>query len=215
MHWIVDTVRHYLMAWGYWAVVLGLLLEDAGLPLPGETILIFASFLAYKHQQLNLSWIIVAGIIAATAGDNIGYWIGRKGGRKLLDAHRRLLHIKKQTIQDGEAMLQKHGAVTIFFARWIWGMRMLAGPLAGVLKMHWPRFALFNFLGGCAWVSAIALIGYAFGSQFQTLVAFFKKADIAIMAAVIGFGIFFWRRYKKRRRQRQERESRSRGDKAA
>ncbi len=213
MHWIVETVRHYLVSWGYWAIILGLLAEDAGVPLPGETILVFASFLAYKHNELNMAWIIVSGVAAATAGDNIGYWIGRKGGRKLIDAHRKIFRISDQTLHDGEDMLKRHGNVTIFFARFIWGLRMLAGPLAGVLKMHWPRFALFNFLGACAWVSAIAGLGYAFGSQFQNLLGFFKKADIAIMAAVITLSIIFWRRYKRHRRERHE--SQQQKDKAA
>ncbi len=214
MHWIVDTVRHYLIAWGYWAIVLGLLAEDAGVPLPGETILVFASFLAYKNDQLSVPWIIVSGIAAATAGDNIGYWIGRKGGRKLIDAHRKIFRISDQTLHDGEDMLKRHGKVTIFFARFIWGLRMLAGPLAGVLKMYWPRFALFNFLGACAWVSAIAGLGYVFGSQFQNLLGFFKKADIAIMASVIVLSIIFWRRYKKHRKERNQRH-REQKDEAA
>jgi len=216
MHWIVDTVRHYLIAWGYWAILLGLLAEDAGVPLPGETILIFASFLAYKHNQLSMLWIIVVGVLAATSGDNIGYWIGRKGGRKLIEAHRKILRISDETLKDGERLLKKRGDVTIFFARFIWGMRMLAGPLAGALKMRWPRFLLFNFLGAVVWVSAIAGVGYAFGSQFQNLLAFFKKADIAIMAVVITVSIILWKRYKKKRKEKHKRQQEHQeADKAA
>lgn len=214
MNWIVETVRHYLIAWGYWAILLGLLAEDAGVPLPGETILIFSAFLSYKHHELSMLWIIVVGIAAATVGDNIGYWVGRKGGRKLIDAHRNIFRVSDETMKDGEEMLQKHGNISIFFARFIWGMRMIAGPLAGVLKMHWPRFALFNFLGACVWVSVIAGLGYAFGSQFENLLSFFKKADIAIMAGVITLSIIFWRRYKKKRRQRHQRQQHP-ADKAA
>lgn len=206
MHWIVETVKHYLIAWGYWAILLGLLAEDAGLPLPGETILIFSAFLSYKHHQLSMLWIVVVGILAATAGDNIGYWIGRKGGRKLVDAHRRLFRIKDETLHDGEELLKRRGDLTIFFARFIWGMRMIAGPLAGVLKMHWPRFALFNFLGACVWVGVVAGVGYAFGSKFDSLLSFFKKADIAIMAGVITISVILWKRYKKKRKQRHRQQ---------
>ncbi len=207
MHWIVETVRHFLVAWGYWAVVLGLLAEDAGLPLPGETILIFAAFLSYRNHQLSLWWIILAGIAAATAGDNIGYWVGRKGGRKLVEAHRKVFRLKRETLNDGEKLMQKHGEKTIFFARWIWGMRTLAGPVAGTLKMRWERFFLWNFLGACTWVTAIALIGFAFGSHFHTLLAFFKKVDIAVMSGVAAVSIFLWIRYKKRRKRRHQREA--------
>ncbi|HEU5450570.1 MAG TPA: DedA family protein [Terriglobales bacterium] len=203
MHWIVETVKHYLLAWGYWAVILGLLVEDAGFPLPGETLLIFASFLAFKNHQLQLWLIILSGTAAATLGDNLGYWIGRKGGRPLLKRWKHLLHVNDEDIAAGEDLLHRRGDITIFFARFIWGMRMLAGPLAGVLRMEWRRFALFNFLGACVWVSAIAGAGYAFGSQFESLEHFFKKADIAIMVGVAVLGIYLWRRHKKKQRHSQ------------
>ncbi|HET9741622.1 MAG TPA: DedA family protein [Terriglobales bacterium] len=212
MHWIIDTVRHFLVSWGYWAIVLGLLGEDAGVPLPGETLLIFASFLAYKHHELQLPWIIVAGIGAATIGDNIGYWIGHKGGRPLLDKWKRFLHVNKDDIAAGEDLLKHKGARTIFFARFIWGMRMLAGPLAGTLKMNWRKFALFNFLGAAVWVTFISLIGYAFASQFSSLLSFFKKADIAIMVAVAVIGYYFWHRHKKRQKRKKRSHSHSAND---
>jgi membrane protein DedA with SNARE-associated domain len=204
MHWIVETVRHFLIAWGYWAIVLGLLGEDAGVPLPGETILVFSSFLAYKHHQLQLVWIIVTGIAAAVAGDNIGYWIGRKGGPPLLHKWGRIFHINKDDVSAGEDLLKRKGARTIFFARFIWGLRMVAGPLAGTLRMNWWSFLLFNFLGAAAWVTAIALLGYAFASQFSTLLSFFKKADIAIMVGVGALGYYLWHRHKKRQKLRKQ-----------
>ena len=210
MHWIVETVQHYLVAWGYWAVILGLFVEDAGFPLPGETLLIFASFLAYRNHQLQLWLIIVSGIAAATLGDNLGYWIGHKGGRPLLQKWKHLLHVTDDDIAAGEDLLHRRGDVTIFFARFLWGMRMLAGPLAGVLRMEWRRFALFNFLGAAVWVSVIAGAGYLFGSQFSTLEHFFRKADLAIMAGVIAAGIYFWRRYKRKRRRRGAADGRRR-----
>ncbi|HET6935360.1 MAG TPA: DedA family protein [Candidatus Angelobacter sp.] len=204
MHWIVDTVRHFLVAWGYWAVILGLIGEDAGLPLPGETILIFASFLAYKHHKLQVIWIIVAGVIAATIGDNIGYWIGRKGGRPLLDKWKRFFRVSDDDIAAGEELIKRKGANTVFFARFVWGLRMIAGPLSGALKMDWRRFLLFNFLGAAAWVTAIALLGYTFASHFNTLLGFFKKADIAVVVAVAALGYWFWHRHKNRQRKQKQ-----------
>ena len=200
MHWLVQTVQHFLIAWGYWAVILGLLIEDAGFPLPGETLLLFASFLAYQNHELRLWLIIVGGIAAATMGDNIGYWIGRRGGRPLLKRWKHLLHVDDDDIAAGERLLDRKGEVTIFFARFIWGMRMLAGPLAGVLRMNWRRFALFNFLGACVWVTTIAVLGYLFGSQFESLEHFFKRADLAIMAGATAVGIYLWRRHKKKQK---------------
>ena len=102
MHWIVETVRHYLLAWGYWAIVVGLLGENAGLPLPGETIMAFASFMAFRQHHLSFAWIIVVGTISATAGDNIGYLLGRSLGRRFLKKWKRLVHLDDEDIQGGE-----------------------------------------------------------------------------------------------------------------
>jgi membrane protein DedA with SNARE-associated domain len=199
MHWVVSTVHHYLLTWGYWAVILGLLGENAGLPLPGETILIFASFLAFKHQHLHYGWIIVAGIAAATVGDNVGYWLGRTLGRRFLSKWKHIFHVDNQDIAAGEHLIKRRGDLTIYIARFIWGLRTIAGPLAGVLRMDWRRFALFNFLGAATWVGFIVLLGYVFGHEFSSLPDFFEKADIAIMVGVAVLGIYFWRRYKKKK----------------
>ncbi len=198
MNWMVDTVRHYLVAWGYWAVLLGLLGENAGLPLPGETILIFASFLAYKNHQLQLPWIILAGAVAATLGDNLGYAIGFFGGRPLLNKWKHVFHISVEDIKAGEDFLHLRGSLAIYFARFIAGMRVIAGPLAGVLRMPWKKFVLANAAGAATWVTAVSLLGYFFGSHFDSLVAFFKKADIAMIVAVVVLAWYLWHRRKKK-----------------
>jgi len=205
MHWIVDTVRHCLVAWGYWAVLLGLLGENAGLPLPGETILILASFLAYKNHQLQLPWIILVGAAAATLGDNVGYAIGHFGGRPLLEKWKHIFHISTEDIKAGEDFLHRRGSLAIFFARFITGMRVLAGPLAGMLHMRWKKFLLANAAGAATWVTVISLAGFAFGSQFDSLLAFFKNADIAILVAVVTLAWYLWRRHKKNFKKRRQR----------
>jgi membrane-associated protein len=186
---VIETIRHFLLAWGYWAVALGLLLENAGIPVPGETILILASAASYQQHQLRLPWIIVVGTIAATAGDNIGYWVGRRGGRPLLERWKHLFHVHDRHIGAGEALIEKHGPVAIFFARFIAGARIFAGPLAGVLNMHWPRFAFFNFLGAITWVSVIALVGHLFGSQLDRVMKWMRDANWIVLA-VVGATVF-------------------------
>jgi membrane-associated protein len=198
MHWIVDTVRYYLVAWGYWAVLLGLLGENAGLPLPGETILLLASFLAFQHHQLQLQWIILVGIGAATVGDNIGYAIGHFGGRPLLRRWKHIFHLNNEEIKAAENVLHRRGWWAIFFARFVAGMRVIAGPLAGVLGMPWKKFLPANAAGAVVWVTSISLAGYVFGSKFGALVSFFKKADIAIIVAVVAVGWYLWRRRKRK-----------------
>jgi membrane-associated protein len=189
---VIETVRHLLLTWGYWAVALGLLLENAGVPVPGETILILASAVSYQDHRLRLGWIIVAGTLAATTGDNLGYWIGRVGGRRLLERWKHFFRIGDSHIRKGEALIEKHGPVAIFFARFIAGARIFAGPLAGILHMHWPRFALFNFLGAFVWVSVIATLGYLFGSQLDLLLRWMREANWFVLAALALLILFIW-----------------------
>ena len=206
MGWIIGHIEHFIIAWGYWAVIAGLFAENAGVPVPGETILIFASFLAYKHQGLHLPWIIVIGTVAATAGDNIGYFIGRRGGRPLLERWKHFFRIGDAEVRAGEDFLNRRGWVAIFIARFIAGMRIVAGPLAGVLRMRWSHFLPANAAGAAVWVTTISLAAYAFGSQFDRVIKFFDNEGLALLAFVVIAGLGLWLR---RRRSRRVRENAS------
>ena len=197
---ILDTLRGYITDYGYWAVGISLLLENAGIPLPGETILLLASFLAYSQQELQLSYIILVGVCAATLGDNLGFALGYRGGRPLLDRYRHVFRIRTSTIERGERLFDEYGSATIFFARFIFGLRVIAGPLAGVLRMPWKRFALFNFLGAVLWVSVIATVGYKFGKHWDKLLEFIKDLNVAlaIIAALVILFLWLWHRKRSR-----------------
>ena len=193
-----EHIRQFLIHWGYWGVAAFLLLENAGVPLPGETVLLLASVLAFKSHELRLPWIIVVGTIACTAGDNIGYLIGSAGGRPLLERWKSFFRVKDEHIHSAEELLHRYGPVAIFFARFIAGARIVAGPLAGVLRMHWKTFALFNFLGAVTWVTVIASIGYLFGSQLDRLLATVKHVEIGfLILLLIGLAVYLWRRKKR------------------
>lgn len=190
---LFEILRSYFAVHGYWTVGLALLLENAGVPVPGETILLFASFLARREHHLSLPLIIVVGTVAATLGDNTGYWIGRHGGRLLL-RYQSIFRVREKHIRQGETLFEKHGALTVFFARFIFGMRIIAGPLAGVLCMEWKRFALFNFLGAVTWVTTISLVGYVFGSAWERLLEIVKNANIATFIIAVVFVLYLvWR----------------------
>jgi membrane protein DedA with SNARE-associated domain len=184
---ILQLLQGYFARHGYWTVAVVLLLENAGVPVPGETVLLLAGFLTFSQHHFRLPWVIAVGVVAATFGDNAGYLIGHYGGRPLLEKYRRFFRISQQLIERGERLFEKHGPVTVFFARFVFGMRIITGPLAGVLRMHWKRFALFNFLGAAAWVTAVAGAGYLFGRHWNNLVRWVGDADvvIAIIAALI------------------------------
>jgi membrane-associated protein len=195
---ILDFLRNAVVEYGYWAVGLTLLAENAGIPVPGETILLLASFLAYSRQELQLPWIIVVATIAATIGDNVGFALGYYGGRRLLERYQNFFKIPHTTLQRGEGLFARYGAVTIFFARFVFGMRIIAGPLAGVLRMSWRRFMVFNFLGAAVWVTVISGAGYLFGRHWERLVKDMKMFDIAIAAVVLFSAAILWWRHRRK-----------------
>lgn len=182
---ILQLLQGYFGRHGYWTVAVVLLLENAGVPVPGETVLLLAGFLTFSQHHFRLPWVIAVGVAAATFGDNLGYAIGSYGGRPLLNRYRQFFHIAPAQIAQGERLFEKHGPVTVFFARFLFGMRIITGPLAGVLRMPWKKFALFNFLGALAWVTVVACAGYLFGRQWQGLVRWVGDVDILI-AVIVG-----------------------------
>jgi len=193
-HHIFDMLRGALVHYGYWAVAAALLLENAGVPLPGETVLLLASFLAYSERDLQLPWIILVGTLAATVGDNLGYALGHYGGRPLLERYRSIFRVSDAALVRGEGLFGRYGAVTILFARFVFGMRVIAGPMAGVLRMPWRRFAVFNLLGAAVWVTVIACLGYSFGSRWNVLVHFMQRFDLVLVAAfVVIVAVLWWR----------------------
>ncbi len=195
-HTISHALREFVVTYGYWGVALALLCENAGIPVPGETALLLASFLAYSEHQLHLGWIIVVATFAATLGDNLGYAFGHYGGRPLLDRYQSLFRISPTTLQRGEEMFARYGAATIFFARFVFGMRTFAGPLAGVLRMRWRAFALFNFLSAAVWVTTIASAGYFFGQHWRRLARVVQRFDTAILIVALAVILFLWWRHR-------------------
>ena len=198
-HSILDFLRNAVVHYGYWAVGAALLIENAGIPVPGETILLLASFLAYSQHELQLSWIIVVATIAATLGDNIGFALGYYGGRPVLERYRTAFRIQDATLARGEELFARYGAVTIFFARFVFGMRIIAGPLAGVLRMPWRKFMVFNFLGAAVWVTVISSAGYLFGQHLGRLERDIGRFDVvAAILVLVGLGVLWWRSRRER-----------------
>lgn len=191
-HSILDLLRNAVVHYGYWAVGAALLLENAGIPVPGETILLLASFLAYSQHELRLPWIIVVATIAATIGDNLGFALGLYGGRPLLARYQSIFRIRNETIIRGERLFAKYGGVTVFLARFVAGMRIIAGPLAGVLRMPWRKFLIFNFLGAVVWVSVISGAGYLFGQHFGRLEREIKLFDVVAVVCVLVIAAWLW-----------------------
>ena len=189
---ILDLLRSALVQYGYWAVASALALENAGVPVPGETILLMASFLAYSQHELQISWIIVVGTVAATLGDNLGFALGYYGGRPLLERYTSAFRIRNSMVEQGERLFQRYGVATVFIARFVVGMRIIAGPLAGVLRMPWRKFLVSNFLGAGLWVSVIAGAGYLFGEHWGRLERNVKRFDVGLVVVVLVMVVLWW-----------------------
>jgi membrane protein DedA with SNARE-associated domain len=197
VHDLLRTLADLYARYGYWTLAGALLLENAGVPVPGETALLLAAALAYRKHELEIGWIIVVAVVAATIGDNIGYAIGRYGGRPLVRRFGRWFFISPHTLEHGEQFVRRRGMVAIFVARFISGVRVVAGPIAGALQMDWPKFALANFLGAVFWVCIIAGIGYYFGRHLHRLEHVITHFGFALLALLILWIGFRWWRHRR------------------
>ncbi len=166
--------------------------ESMGVPVPGETALIAAGVLAHDGR-LNIVLVIVLAAAAAIVGDNVGYLIGRKGGRALLEKAGPLLARRKAILEKGEPFFERHGAKAVFLGRWVAGLRIAAAWLAGINRMQWATFGFFNALGGIAWATSVGLAAYYLGPTAEKIVKDVGLVGVGIaVVALVAF--LFWRR---------------------
>jgi len=190
---IITKFLYFFDQYGYWAVFWGLLIENAGIPFPGETILLIASFLAYRGE-LELTRVILFAILAAFFGDTTGYLLGRRFGRRLLEREKKIFFFSRRRIAQAERYFARYGTWTVFFARFITGARIFGGPLAGVLNMPPGPFLVFDFAGAVVWATCISLLGYFFGSQWERLMQLLRNINLSLLLlALIVLAILYWR----------------------
>src|SRR5437899_366257 len=167
----LQTFADIFAAYGYWVLFFGVMLENAGIPLPGETALLAAAFLASEAggRTLHLPTIIAVTALGAIIGDNIGYWVGREFARKRINAGKRFLFLTPSRVLRAELYFAKYGALTVFFGRFVALLRIVAGPAAGVAGMAWWRFFIANAAGALVWATTIALVGYYAGGAWDAM----------------------------------------------
>ena len=182
----MTRIEAWIAHWGYAAIFLIILLGNIGVPVPEETILLLSGYLAWLGD-LSLTIVIPVGILSAVVGDNIGYWLGRTGGRRLILAYGRYVFVSRHTIRRAERLFDRYGSRAVFLGRFVAGVRFLAGPLAGVAKMPFGRFFAYNAAGALVYVSLVSLAGYAAGPHLQTVLGAFRRAEhwVAIAAALL------------------------------
>jgi len=164
----MTTLTSLIATYGYIIVAIFILLESAGVPLPGETALLLTGAAA-GTGQLSLPIVIAVAAIAAIVGDAGGYWLGRLGGRPLLERYGRWLRLDEAKLARIEAFFDTHGPKTVFFGRFISVLRTYSALFAGISHMPYGRFTLFNALGGIIWATVFGILGYVFGRNLDTV----------------------------------------------
>jgi membrane protein DedA with SNARE-associated domain len=156
---------------GYPALLLVVMSESSGIPVPGETALIAAAMLA-SQGKLQIEAVIAIAALAAIIGDNLGYLISRKLGRRLLERPGPFARHRRRVLEIGEPFFARHGPAAVFFGRWILGLRTWASWLAGASGMPWKSFAFWNAAGGISWATTMGLVAYFVGSAASGAIAF-------------------------------------------
>ncbi|HEY5358545.1 MAG TPA: DedA family protein [Streptosporangiaceae bacterium] len=197
---IFASLGPLLNHWGYLAVGGFLVLEDFGVPVPGETILIAASIYA-GAGRLNIVVVVVVGFVAAVVGDNIGFAIGHFGGRALAMRWGKYVFLTSERLDKAEDFFDRHGGKVIVAARFIEGLRQANGIVAGITGMHWRRFVLFNMIGAALWVGVWVSLGYLAGSHITAIYGQVTRYSLYVLIALgVVLVAFIARRLLRRRR---------------
>jgi membrane protein DedA with SNARE-associated domain len=170
----LDSLAGPLNHYGLWAVLLFVMIEDFGIPVPGETVLIAASVYA-GAGRLNVVAVGLVAFAAAVFGDNIGFAIGHFGGRALALRWGRYVGLTDQRLDRAQGFFDRHGAWIITAARFIEGLRQANGIVAGITRMRWLRFLAFNALGAALWVGTWVSVGYLAGNHIGTIYSYVTR----------------------------------------
>lgn len=188
---VAYIIKHY----GYFAIAAAVCLEDFGVPLPGETILI-AGAVAAGSGRMNIWLVLLAGFLGAVVGDNIGYEIGRQGGHRLVRRWGARVGITRERFEHASAYFRRWGDAVIVGARFVEILRQLNGIIAGTLGMPWHVFVAYNALGAALWVGVWTAAGYFVGEHVETVRAIFHQYTyyvlLAATIAYVGYRVFEW-----------------------
>jgi membrane protein DedA with SNARE-associated domain len=198
LHTLEPTLNHY----GYLAVVGLVLIEDFGVPVPGETVLILAAVYA-GTGRLNIALVALLGFCGALLGDNIGFAIGHFGGRPLAERYGRYIFLTRERLEKATRFFDRHGGKIIIVARFIEGLRQANGIIAGISGMRWPRFLIFNAICAALWVAVWTSIGYFSGSHINAIYTDATRYDkYLVVALAVVVVVYVARRVMRVRRAR-------------
>lgn len=195
----LNALSGILQQYGLWAIGLLITLEDFGVPVPGETILIAGAIYA-GAGRLNIVALGVVAFVAAVTGDNIGFAIGHFGGRALALRFGKYVFLTEERLDKAERFFDRRGSIVITFARFVEGLRQANGIIAGITGMHWLRFLVFNAIGAALWVGTWVTIGYFAGSNITTIYHYITLYSYYVLAGLVVLivGYIVWRRRRRR-----------------
>lgn len=184
----LETIQEIARQYGYWAVFLGIAIESAGVPIPGETITLVGGFLA-GSGELGYWLVLGTAIAGAVIGDNFGYWIGRIGGWRFLLKFGSFFRISEEQLLEAKTQFSENAARAVFFGRFVALLRIFAGPMAGIAEMPYPQFILCNLAGGTLWAAVMVTLSFFLGRliPLEQLVAWVGKFAILALFVVIAW----------------------------
>ncbi len=182
---------------GYSVVFALIAIETMGIPVPGETALIAGALLAQKGD-IQIVPLVALAAAAAILGDNVGFAIGRKIGRRVFEMPGPFHRQRLAALAVGEPFFARHGAKAVFLGRWVAGLRIASAWLAGMNKMAWPRFLFWNALGGICWATTVGLGAYIVGHAFEEIIGVGGIVAAGVVSAGL-LGLFAWRQVRERR----------------
>ncbi len=191
LHGLGGNLDHLLQAYGLWAVALLIFLESTGIPSPGETMLIAAGTYAGSTHRLSIVAVVLVAVAAAIVGDNLGYWVGRKGGWPLVRRYRRAWHVDDTTLKVGVYLFRRHGGKVVFIGRFVPLLRTYGALLAGVNRFPWSRFLVWNGTSALAWAMTWGTLAFVFGSALRryesiaTLAALGLALTVTVVAGIL------------------------------
>lgn len=191
-----STLTNLLHSYGYPLVGAFVGIESSGIPFPGETMLVTAAVYA-GTGHLSIFWVIVAGAAGAIVGDNLGFTVGRVGGRPLVLRYGGYVRLKPEHLAYAEGYFQKHGDKTVFLGRFAAVLRAWAALLAGINQMPWSKFLFYNAAGGILWATIYGLLGYTLGHNLPVLNRVLSILGVAgiVGAVLIALAAYIvWRR---------------------
>ena len=188
-----DLIQAFLVEYGYLALFFGIMLENAGIPLPGETALVAAGFLSSAEggDVFHLWMVIVVAFCGAVIGDNLGFLLGREVLRKRMAEGKGFLFVTPERVLRAERYFDRYGSLTIFFARFVALLRIVGGPAAGVSAMPWWRFLVANAAGAMVWSVTFAFIGHFAGHLWPVIHAWLGRGSWVIVGGIV-IGIVLW-----------------------